>query len=165
MSHERPYKRKQIVLEIATRLEAILRTNGYDTDAGKHIYHGPVELGPDDTPLALIIQAGTTVTTEVHDQPGGIRRVLLPIEIHAVARDDIEHPLLMLESLIGDIKRAVETDDFRVRKLVKEFEAGEVTPAYRERGSGMVGAIVEYRAIYLEHWSDPEVPEDWDGGV
>lgn len=165
MPHERPYKRKQILVEIGVRLEAIRKVNGFDTDAGKHIFYGPVQLGPADDPLAIAVTAGETVTQAQTDQPGGVRRVTLPIEIQAVARDDIDKPLLVLESLVGDIKRAVETEDFTIRKLVKDFDAGEVTPYQRVEGSGVVGAIVEYRAVYLEHWGDPEVPETWDGGI
>lgn len=161
MAHERPYKRKQILLEIAARLARIRKANGFDTDGGKHLYHGPVQLGPADEPIAIAILAGETVTAHQTDQPGGPRRVILPIQIEAIARDDIEQPLLAVESLIGDIKRAVETPDFQINKLVRDFEAGEVTPYPRVEGSGVVGAIVEYRAVYLEFWGDPEVPEDW----
>lgn len=163
MSHERPYKRKAILLEIESRLEAILKTNGYDTDAGKYLFHGPVQLGLGDTPLAIAIVAGPTITQPLSDQPDGPRKVTLPIEIQAVARDDIDHPLLVVESMIGDIKRAIETNDFHLRKLVRDFDAGEVTPYPRSVGSTTVGAVVEYRAVYLEFWGDPEVPEGWDG--
>ncbi len=149
------YRRKLILLKIAERLSAIQKVNGYETDAGLHLYHGPVNLGPDDPQLAIAIAPGPASVTIQQNA----KTVLMSVDLHALAKENLDDPLLVVEDLIGDIKRAIESAETAQRNLAglaSKIDAGDVEPLPRQEGSTTVGARVEYRIDYQESWGDPE---------
>jgi hypothetical protein len=151
-------KRQRILEALADRLREIQATNGFETDAGLHLYWGPVVLGPDDEPLAIAIVPGGT---ETNPQQAGKKIIMMPVQLHAVVREEtpqpntLENTWLQAEAILGDIKRAVELDDLTLGKLAVDIAAGEVVPLLREEGGSMLGLQIEYRIIYTEHWGDP----------
>lgn len=155
------YRRKLILEELGRRLERILVENGFDTDAGQRVFFGPVTLGPDDPPIALAVVPGTT-QTNFQPRQGTDKRIALPVEVQAFASSaKLDQPLLTVESLIGDIKRAVERPgalgvDRNGRPLALALTPDEVEMLPRVEGTLLVGARVGYRVLYVEIWGDPE---------
>jgi hypothetical protein len=144
---------------LADRVAEIQEANGFRTDAGLHLFYGPTNLGPSDPQLGIAIVPGDTTTRFDSDQggEGASKTITLPIEFHAIARDDLDDTLVKIESLIGDIKRAVELPDVTLDKQADSFEPGEVGPLPRVPGSTTIGARVGYVASYTEPWGQPEV--------
>jgi hypothetical protein len=152
-SKEMPSHRELILRAIGTRLETIRVASGFATDAGLRVFHGPVRFGPDDPPIAIAVVPGGTTTTS---DPRAVKKTVhLPVDIHAMARDDLDHPLLVVESVIADIKTALEVEDRSLGGLAKDFRAGEVLPLPRAEGSTTIGSRVEYLVLYIELWGDP----------
>lgn len=152
------YRRKAILEKFIERLEAIQKVNGYATDAGLYLFQGSANLGPDDPQLGIAIVPGPASIDVQENQ----KVTLLPIELHALAKDDVADPLLAVEDLIGDIKRAIESPETAKRDLeglAMKLNAGEVTALPRREGSTTVGMSVGYEVWYSEKWGDPELPE------
>lgn len=149
------YRRKLIVEKLRDRLKAIQKTNGYATDAGRYLFYAAVNLGPDDPQVGIVFVPGPTTTDVQVDQ----KIITLPVELHAIGREDLDDPLLTVEDLIGDIKRAIESAEFVKRDLAglaMKLDAGEVEPLPREEGSTIVGARLTYQVMYAEAWGNPE---------
>lgn len=135
------------------RLEVITRRAGFTTDAGRQVYLNEAPpLGPDDPEVAIAIAVND-------DEPGHQAEkivIRLPLEIHALARADLERPWLAVERVLGDIKRAMELPDRTVGGLVlRQFERGTTRTLEREEGSSTVGAAVTYIFPYAELWGAP----------
>jgi len=159
-------KREAALVDLHRRLAFISVTKGYQTDVGEHIFLGEVpKLGPDDPP-ALTIMVGSDSPTA----RGGQIHSRVPIEILAVVPADMAAPLLTLELLIADVRRAVEieatpsVDRFLGRigddgkpygTLPQGLERGSVRPLPREQGSTFVGVAIEYVATFVEGWGQP----------
>lgn len=149
------YRRKLIIEKLRDRLEAIQKVNGYATDAGLYLFYAAVNLGPDDPQLGIVFIPGDTVTdVEVDDK----KVIVLPVEIHAVAKDNLDDPLLVVEDIIGDIKRAIESPEnakHDLEGLALKLSAGEVGALPRPEGSTTIGARLLYEVEYVEVWGDP----------
>jgi len=146
-------KRQQLIEALCTRLEAITISGGYRTDAGQHVYLNEEPPWSDSDPdLAVVVAVG-------EDQPGFQRKkfaIQLPIEVHALARADLDAPYLMIETLLGDIKEAIELDDRTVGGLVDhQFDRGATRVLEREEGSESVGVAIGYVFPYFESWGAP----------
>lgn len=152
-------RRKRIIETLIQRLRTIRATAGYETDAGLYLYWGPVVLGPDDPQMAIAVVPGTTETNPLQ---AGKKIIAMPIEIHAVVREDtpqrgtMENSWAQAEAILSDIKRALEVADPEFDRLVADFTAGEVSPLPRQEGSTMLGLVAEYRVVYTEHWGNPD---------
>lgn len=153
------YRRKAILEKFIERLEAIQKVNGYATDAGLYLFQGSANLGPDDPQLGIAIVPGPASIDVQENQ----KVTLLPIDLHALAKDDVADPLLAVEDLIGDIKRAIESPENvpgntkrDLNGLAMNLTAGVVAALQREEGSTTIGARVEYLVMYSEAWGDPE---------
>jgi hypothetical protein len=152
-------RRQRIIEMLVQRLRTIQATSGYETDAGLYLYWGPVVLGPDDPPMAIAVVPGTTETNPLQ---AGKKIITLPIEFHAVVREDtpqrgtMENSWAQAEAILSDIKRAVEVDDPEFDRLVVDFTAGEVSPLVRQEGGEILGLRIEYRVVYAETWGNPE---------
>ncbi len=145
--------REDAISELRTRLEEILTTNGFNTDAGQLVMlaEQPV-FGPDDPEALLSILVGS-------DEPGfqGENTVIdLPVEVQAIVKASVTDPWVTVEAVIADIKTAVETDhDFGGVLLRRGLVRGPTRPFDREAGSEFVGAGIEYRLMYNERWGAP----------
>ncbi len=136
-----------------SRLSAITLANGFSTDAGKLVLLGEAPtLGEDDPDSAIAIVIG-------EDEPGhqGENVVyVLPIEVQALVKANVTEPLLAAESVVGDIKRALELDhDIGGLAVRRGFDRGPTRVLPREEGSGTVGVGVGYRILIAEKWGDP----------
>jgi hypothetical protein len=146
-------KRALALAELRTRLQGIAIADGYETDAGQLVFlaETPV-LGPEDPTSAVAIVVGA-------DEPGfqGEHIVVrLPVQVQALAKADADDPWITVEAIIGDIKKAVETDrDLGGVLLKRGLERGQTVPMERAEGSTYVGAGVEYRLVLAELWGAP----------
>jgi len=147
-------RRYRALETLRTRLGAISVANGFRTDAGLLLFMGEdVELGPDDGMSAIAVGVRPD---EVRYQGENVTSVV-PVEVAALVKASIEFPLLVLEDVIGDIKRAVEQPDRTLGGLLVQrgLERGSVRPLDREPGSETVGAVVEYSMTMAEAWGNP----------
>lgn len=139
--------RKRLIEAFRDRLVEIRRDNGYETDAGDQVLVGVPSLTSDDDPLAIGLLIG-----DDDPQGGGHLLVTLPIEAVATARDDVEDPLLAVEAIIGDIKRAIEAPGQTLGGVAKSISRGSIATVPREPGSTIVAARVPYLVRYAEPW-------------
>lgn len=159
-----PSKRQAAIAELVRRLEFITRTNGYNTDAGEHIFLGEApSFGEGDPPEALAI----LIQDDSPQAAGGLVRIRTPIEVWAVVPAEVEAPLLAVEAIVTDIQEAVEieaegavdrflgTVDGEGRPygtLPRGLERGVIQALKREPGGTYVRAAVEYVAYFEERW-------------
>ncbi|KKM81663.1 hypothetical protein LCGC14_1327480 [marine sediment metagenome] len=153
-------RRRLILEEFRTRLQKIQTNNGFLTDAGDTIFLGEhVTLGPDDpdTALAIVVEEDFRKPSSQGMGSGALAAVeiTLPVSVHALAKADLDEPLLAQEDVIDDIERAIELADRTLGGLVGELTQGSVTPLEREEGSTVVGAAVAYSVVYSKKWGDP----------
>ena len=143
-------RRELILSEFVERLQKIRTADGYATDAGALILLGQVvALGPDDPPAAIAIVPQDDVP--VHQ---GVQHFIRwPIEIQAIANPELDKAWLMVEAMLGDIKRAVETVDRTLANLVpRTIERGATRILPREPGVAVVGVGITYVVPYAESW-------------
>ncbi len=147
-------KREDVIRALRDRLAAISVTNGYNTNAGQKIFLGEAPtLGPNDPAAALALVVGTDESTYQGENVVSE----LPVEVQAIVKADVTDPLLTVEAVIADIKRAVELPDRTFGGLLvnRGLERRSVRPFERESGSEFVGAAVEYIATLAEGWGAP----------
>lgn len=142
--------RRQAVLEaVVARLQAIEVANGYATDAGQTVFLGEAPaLGPDDPPVAIAVVARDT-------QPAPNRFEVLPIEIQAIAKADLNQPYMAAETVFSDVARAMELTDRTLGGLVKDIEIGPTRLLPRDDGSTAVGTSIVYELSYVRVWGTP----------
>lgn len=145
--------RQQILEAFLARLERITQTHEFQTDAGKAVFLGATPtLGPDDpdTAIAIVVR---------EDQPGYQGEnvfILLPIDIQALAKADLDNPYLAVEAILADIKRAVELPDRTLGELVKrQIRRATTRTLERQDGSTVVGVAITYACPYTEVWGNP----------
>jgi hypothetical protein len=145
---------RQLILEaIKTRLEAIEMGDDFLTDAGAAVFLGfEPPFGPDDPDVAIAITVG------VDSRQSGQANVQgrLPIQIAAIAKADLTEPWVAVESVLADIKRAVELEDRTLGGLVNHrLERGDTETLARDAGATTVGCVITYLADYVEGWGTP----------
>jgi len=150
-------KRQAILEVIRDRLCAVTRP-GYTTNIGREVYVGEKpELGPDDPDEAVAILIEDDRILWQQDK----KHIELPFEVVAVvkvAADKLERKQawLRLESVLEDIKTALETDDRRMGGLLTDnLQSGGTRTLPRESGSEVISVGISYRAKYTESWGQP----------
>jgi hypothetical protein len=145
--------RQNILADIIQRLGAITTANGFATDAGAALFFGETPLlgeGDADEAIAVIVR------DDVPEYLGDDIRVVLPIDVQALAKADLQHPWMTVEAVIGDVKRAMEVADRGLDgKLIAQLTRGRTRALPRDPESTVIGAAVEYRGTYLESWGHP----------
>jgi len=144
-----PSVRYQIITEIARRLELISMPSGYNTNAGALVFFGETPtLGPSDPEQALAL----VVRGDLVGYQGANVVTTLPIEVQALAKIDTG-PTVIVEQIIDDIKRAIESDHSLGGLLLpRGLIRGITVPLEREPGSQFVGASVGYNMMFAEKW-------------
>jgi hypothetical protein len=148
-----PTRRQRILAAMLERVEQIRTENGFNTEVGWKVFLGETPiLGPSDPEAALaIVIREDAVLFQAENL-----RIDLFLEFQALARADINHPWVMVEQVLADIKRAIELPDRTLGRLVpNRITRGSVRTLPREPGSTVVGVGVTYTAPYLEAWGNP----------
>lgn len=153
--------RRQLILEaLRTRLQAIQVVNGYQTDVGLKVFFGELpHLGPHDADGAVAL---IPMEDQVDDMQVGKVSIVLPVNMVALAKPSLSQPWVVVEQIIADIKKAIESGD---RSLGGLLAAGKNNPeglmrgttetAARGSGSDVVAAMVTYGCHYREAWGNP----------
>lgn len=151
--------RQQLLELVKARLEAI-RSNAtsadgvqFATDAGEHVFINETPaLGPDDPEIAIAVGIGDDAVART----GEHAVIEMPLELHALAKADLEEPWKASEAVLADIKRAMElTDRSFGGRLRPRMERGTTRTLEREEGSTTVGVGVTYTFPYIEQWGAP----------
>jgi hypothetical protein len=153
--------RRRLILEaFRDRVSQITIAGGFLTDAGKVVFLGEdPTLGPDDPEeaIALVVEEDEPdIQTPFGPGDGASVQVNLTIGVQALAKADLDAPLIAIENVIADIKKAVELDDRTLGGLIGGIARRLTRPLDREDGSTVVGASVDYEIVYSEDWGDPE---------
>jgi hypothetical protein len=148
-----PSRRQRIIEAMEARLQVIYVRDGFNTDAGDRLFVGEVpQLGESDPDEAIALVIGDDDPTIAG--PGFL--IGLPLEVHALCKVTVEDPWTRIESLIEDIKRAVELEDRRFDGLLtSHLERGATQTRPRESESLTAGVVIPYRAQYKEAWGAP----------
>lgn len=147
------YLRQAIVEAVLARLQAIRSEDGFATDAGQAVFLGETpQLGPDDPNEAIAIVIGE----DTIGYQGENLLVILPLEVQALAKAELDQAYLAVERVLGDIKTAIELTDRTLGGLVRRQIERDVTVTLkREPGMAVVGVSVTYRCPYIEAWGNP----------
>jgi hypothetical protein len=144
-----PTKRARIIQAIADRLKTITRANGYQTDIGMALTIGGLAYGPDDADEKLVLRIGDTEPTGSRGLPKSTRE--LPLQILIVSRRWHLQTWVQLETLLGDVKRAIHTGDNQLAGLLSDpLEDGAEVTLPNEEGTATLGLAVAYTARYVE---------------
>lgn len=148
-------QRQLIAADVITRLQRIESVGGeFETNAGQNVFIGERPgLGEDDADEALAIVFGDDSVTK--DTPKTY--ITLPIEVQAVVKVTLTNAWLRIESMLGDIKRAMEKDTANGRRELAEYplRRGATRVLDREPGAMSVGVGVTYYVDYSEAWGTP----------
>jgi len=152
--------RRLLILERLGALAGVIKVaNGFDSDAGLHVYIGTApELGPNDPDYAIAIVPGDELTTE-----DGRLSNSFPVEVQAIGKAAAADAWINLELLVGDLKRAIELEDRTLGSVIKGvMKRGATRTLERPPGSLTIGAGIIYSCPYVDEWGNPEygVPEE-----
>lgn len=144
---------QQILETYRSRIETIRVANEFATDAGMAVFLGEIpQLGPDDPSQAIAIVMGEQAPTFVGENV----RSEWPIEIHGLARSDLDEPWMTAVQIASDIVNAIELPGLEARSLgglVKPWiERRSVRAVEREAGSTTVAVAVTYMNPIVTAW-------------
>jgi hypothetical protein len=146
-------RRQQILEALQTRAEAIRTARGFATDAGLSVFLGGAPaLGLDDPETAIAI----VVFEDAPKAQGKKLFIGFSVGVCAIAKADLDAPWVSIETILGDIKTAIELEDRTLGGLLlTPMERGSTRTIDRETGSTTVGAMVTYNLAYTETWGQP----------
>lgn len=132
------------------RLQAIAKTDGFETDAGSAVYMNEVPaMGPDDPDALIAMVVGDE---QPKHQAYGLS-MTLPIEVQAIVKTTLDEPWVAAEQMLSDIKKAVELENRTLgRLLLHPLERGITRILPRETGSSFVGVGITYSMERTEAW-------------
>lgn len=148
-------QRHAIAADAVGRLSEIhAGVDDFETDAGEHVFIGErPELGKNDPDEVLAVVFGDDEVTKDTQKI----YLTLPIEIQAVVKVGPANAWSRIESMLGDIKRAMEHDAVKGRRELGGYpmrrSATRTLP--REPGSTSIGVGVTYLVDYAEAWGTP----------
>ena len=149
-------RRKLIRLALGARGESIRQTDGYNTDCGRNVQHGPLDATTDDPQPRLAIVPGDLPDSEnkLLDGTDEIKR--WPLTVTGRVAVDPKDPFadLVVEDLLADIKRAFFVSaDRTLGGLAIDIEtAGEPKLDLREAGGTTVGCTVGLVVLFEESY-------------
>jgi len=136
---------KQAFDAVITRLQAILVSGGYNTDAGGQVYNGVRFFQDDQIFPILTVFSGDEVVEKLTYNDWRLERT---VNIEGYVKDATT-PTTSLEQLIEDIQRAIEQSDTTMGGLVEMIDytgVEEIDPP--EAGSDIAGVRVTYLFTY-----------------
>lgn len=139
---------KQAFLEVISRLQAISKASGYNTDLGANILAGVTALSEDDPmPTAIIFSGDEQVERLTYGSYNCNREVI--IEIYVSPTD----ATVSIEEAIEDVQRALETPDETLGGLVSELNyTGVETVDQPQAGKQIAGIRVTYAFEYRREY-------------
>ena len=151
--------RRLLILErLGALVEVITIAHGYDSDAGAAVYIGTApELAQGDPDFAIAIVPGNELSVE----QGRLSNTFV-VEVQAIGKAAAAEAWIVLEMLLGDIKRAIELEDRTLGSILKGvMTRGSTRTLERPPGSTTIGLGVSYTCPYLDEWGNPAygVPE------
>jgi hypothetical protein len=148
--------RGRILAEFERRVSMIRRTSSFATDAGRLVFIGEApDLGPDDPDHAVAVIPGNTAG--LGDPTLGKVGASWPILVAALARmsnwQDASRAWMLVEAVIGDVVRAIETEDRTLGGFVPgDLRRGAIEALGRAEGTMTVGLSITYDAPYHTAW-------------
>jgi hypothetical protein len=146
-------RRRQLLEAFRARLEAIDGGADFETDAGRRVFVNETPAyGPDDPESAISIAIGDDTPQWQQNKLGQV----LPVAVLALARQDLDDPMVTAEKVLADIQRAIELTDRTLGGLVNpELLVGTTVTAELPEGATTVGVQITYIARYERSWGNP----------
>jgi len=142
---------KSALAAIITRLQAILVSSGYNTDAGNNVYAGVRCFQDDQTfPIITVFSGPEFVEKLTYNSYRSDRT----INIEGYVKDKTT-PTVSLEELIEDIQRSIEQPDVSLGGLVAMVDytgIDDIDPP--ERGSDLSGIRITYVVTFDRTYGD-----------
>lgn len=142
--------RKRILTALGLQLAGILKANGYNTDAGRHVEHGRAAVSEDDELPRVALVAGENTPVEKPSAGPETRRWILTAS-GLLAHDD-EAPLA-IEDLLADIKTAVFQGD--LEGLALELESILESTTDPDEGGRTASCLATFAVRYEEMLGKP----------
>jgi hypothetical protein len=144
-----PTKRARIIKAMADRLTTITRVNGFQSDLGTTLTIGGLAFGPDSADEKLVLRIGDSEPTGSRGLPKSARQ--LPLQILIVSRRWHLETWVQLETLLGDVKKAIHAGDNRLAGLLSDpLEDGPEITIPNEEGTATLGLGLVYTVKYVE---------------
>lgn len=148
--------RQTIVADAISRLQTVAtgEDSEFETNAGSNVFVGErPELGKDDPDEAIAVVLLDDEVTQQQQKT----YLTLPVEIQAVVKVAQRNAWLQIEAMLGDIKRAMETDPVNGRRELGRYpmRRGSTRTLPREPGSTTAGVGVTYFVDMSEGWGTP----------
>jgi hypothetical protein len=148
-------RRETIIQEIKTRLQTILVSNGYITNAGQNVFIDRSAFDERETkPFINIDENEDSLIEESYHVPGAKLKLSLPISIEAFNSCNPLNPSSKGHELLGDIKKCLWSNSWSSN--IAKFQYQNSTIQQHENGSGLVSVSVNAEIIYVETIGDPE---------
>jgi hypothetical protein len=146
-------KRRRLLEAVRARLQAIDGRGQFETDAGARVFVNVTpSYGPDDPDTAISLAIGD----ESPQWQQGKLLMVLPLAVIALARVDLDDPMVRAEQVLADIQRAIELEDRTFDGLVSfELLVGTTVTAELPEGATTVGVQITYIAQYERSWGNP----------
>jgi hypothetical protein len=147
-----------IVTQAVTRLSAINRSSGYNTDIGDNIKRGASAMPLSDLPYCAAHVASRAA--EESAQGGKRQKASAQLIIEAAAEYG-DHSFDVAKLLLADIQTAMEIEPQNLGGLLTgnglEWVSDDIV--FPSEGSNVVGVTVIYSIPHLRFYGDPTKPE------
>lgn len=148
-----PSRRRMLLEAFRLRLEKITGGASFETDAGTRLFINETPAyGPTDPETAISMGIGDETVTFQQ----GKFLMALPLIVIALARADMDDPMVAAEQVLADIQRAIELTDRTFGGLVShELLLVGTQTAELPEGATTVGVQITYLAQYERSWGNP----------
>lgn len=151
-------KSADVAAEIKTRLQAILLSNGCETDIGSQVFMGRRKLPgeADDVPCTIVTEGDDTVDDTAGRRQTAQIKVRQNYVIDGFDTCDANNPNDKAHAMIRDIKRAIFANNNRMldgKVFSVEYLGRDIGP--RPDGVALVQARVMIAVTFAENLSDP----------
>jgi hypothetical protein len=140
---------KDALQAIIARLQAILISGGYNTDAGNQVYAGVRFFQDDETfPILTVFTGDEVVEKLTYNSYRSERTVVIEGYVQ-----DAATPTVSLEQLIEDVQQAMEQPDISLGGLIEVLDytgIEEIDPP--EAGSDVAGVRITYLITFQRQY-------------
>ncbi len=150
-------KLTRIMDEIVARVQTITVANGYTSDIGERVFVD--NRNPQDTEVPCAMVSFTQRTGESTVSCAAKTTMTITVTGYLVLDDAIGYQIAF--DLLGDIQRAVETDDNTIGNLLMGAEYGLTFASegvgFPDAGGNVIAATTTYNAPSMRLYGDPEI--------
>lgn len=143
--------KEKITNQLLVMAEAILITNGFETDMGEHSYLTCKAIEEDDLPATSLFPS----LVESAPDYGAVKHEMkVSLECFILAEKTDIHSSLV-NKMEGDVRKKFETADATLAALIESIDVTSADPVYPESSSDTVSVNVGLKVTYKTVRGDP----------